>query len=167
MIGGTAASKATCTLIDEIEHCIKQVRLGRLASAAATAEDALEPRSPSLGPASSSLCAFRIQFLLNLRDYHLESADDIIIMFGARFRKCYTELLCHFSTLLGRYGSLDVWEIGLVANDTHRNVVDTRVGEDLVPDDGHHLERRFRGHRVDDDVAVPVVRALRIQVVGV
>lgn len=84
-------------------------------------------------------------------------------MFGTGLRKGDTELLCHFSTLLGRYGSLDVGKIGLVADDTHRDVVDTRVGENLVPDDGDHLERRFRSHRVDNNVAVPVVGALRIQ----
>jgi hypothetical protein len=34
-------------------------------------------------------------------------------------------------------------------------VVYARVGEDLVPDDGNHLEGRLRGHRIDTDVAMP------------
>ena len=128
---------------------------GWRARAGVPAKNALEPRSPSLATtASAALCALWIQFLLNLCDNQLESANDIVVVLCARFCECASELLGHLSALFGSHGSLD-FEIRLVANDTHGNVVYARIREDLIPDDGHHLEGRFRSHRIDDDVSVP------------
>lgn len=124
--------------------------------------------------------------LLHLGDHKLKSLGDVLVIPGTRFGPSASELGPQLSALLGRYLSLFRTQVALVSDDDQWHPFGSlqlrvirkagpspnvfrvpfptyQVVEDLVSNDADHVKGLFRGHGINEHVAVDSDEMPRVQ----